>query len=218
MGPTSLARLAALAVVLAAVTACSAGNGGRPLTNGGGLSLGEAATEPGQITDFPVMVENTGSNPVTLMSVQLIALPGYPAPKIVRTGVLAEHRELMTSDHGWPIHRMPPLQGTWRTTPVRGFVVQPWTQARKRGPLPDMIEVGVVGSKPGVSYLMAGLLVTYLLGGRTYTQSIFTGGDACVVPPGTLANTKSTKSKNALQGCARAVDHANAALQKFVPR
>jgi hypothetical protein len=46
--------------------------------------------------------------------------------------------------------------------------------------MPDMIEYGVVGAQPNTDYVSAGLEITYLMAGKTYTQKLYAGGDDCV--------------------------------------
>jgi hypothetical protein len=47
--------------------------------------------------------------------------------------------------------------------------------------MPDMIEYGVVGTRPGTDYVTWGLVVTYRAGGATRSAVLYNGGDACVL-------------------------------------
>lgn len=183
--------LAAAAFTAAAVTAGAIllpGDGAAGvLSNGssaGGTYQGGIGSLPGQVADFPVTVQNNGSVPVTLESATLLPEPGFRAPHLVHLGVLVEHFNLQTSDLGWPpLKDFSASSGRWALRPLRGYVVLPWSvrQRRHLGPMPDMIEYGVVGTRPNSDYVSAGLEITYRMGGNTHTQKLYDGGDDCVV-------------------------------------
>jgi hypothetical protein len=131
-----------------------------------------------------MQVENAGPIPVTLESVAVIPLPGYPTPRLVHVGVLPEHNDLLTAAQGWPIWKEDSPSSTWRLLPLRGYTVLPWkirhSNRQRYGPLPDMIEYGVLGSRLNTDYWVAGLQVTYQLGGLIYSQKLYYGGADCV--------------------------------------
>jgi hypothetical protein len=142
-------------VIVAVTAAVITGTAGSAavLTNGsppGGDYVGGIAVPTGQVADFPVTVENTGSAPVTLQSVRLIPLPGFRLPRLVHVGVLAEHKELLSAARGWPIRESGSPPSEWALRPLRGYVVLPWglRQSRHLGPLQDMIEYGVQAATP----------------------------------------------------------------------
>jgi len=85
---------------------------------------------------------------------------------------------------------------------------------RHHGPLPDMIEVGVTGSTAGISYVLAGLAVTYRMNGSTYTQRIYQGGDACVLPAPDFARGGAEAYK---KNCAATASRALTELGKLAP-
>jgi len=208
----------AVVAATAAITACSVtGDGRLPLTNGGGLSIGWREADVGEVSDFPVIVQNTGSVPIILVDVRLIPLPGFPIPRLAKVGVLTEHHTLLTSALGWPIRRLPPLSGFWQTVPIQGYVVRPWNVIHKHDPWPDMIEVGAIGGRPGTSYVFAGLSVTYKLNGHSYTQRLYEAGDDCVVPAKLLARTRTTAYVVADKQCAAEENRANKVLERIAP-
>jgi hypothetical protein len=104
--------------------------------------------------------------------VALLAVPGYPVPRLVHAAVLVGHGDWITAARGWPI-------GPGR--PLRGYQVQPWAWRKSHhlGPLPDLIAYAVAAAGPGV-YDAAGLVVTYRAGGTQYQQAIYYGTAACV--------------------------------------
>jgi hypothetical protein len=172
---------------VATVIVFGGNTGSGVLTNGspsGDTYSGGIGTAPGQIADFPVTVENTGTVPVTLEAARLVPLPGFRTPRLVHLGVLVEHNELESGDIGWPIPRDNPSTGYLAMRPLRGYVVLPWTERQRRhlGPMPDMVEYGVVGTGAGRYYAAAGLDLTYRVGGRTYTQRLIDGGADCIIP------------------------------------
>src|SRR6202049_4885691 len=70
------------------------------LSNGspaGGTYQGGIGNLPGQVSDFPVTVQNMGSVPVTLESATLLPEPGFRTPRLVHLGVLVEHFNLLAS-------------------------------------------------------------------------------------------------------------------------
>jgi hypothetical protein len=167
------------------------GGGGDPsvLTNGsppGDASAGGIVTRPGQVADFPITVE----------SARLVPLPGYATPRLVHLGVLAEHDDLLTSARGWPIPKGSTASaGYYTMRPLHGSVVLPWQERRRRhlGPMPDMVEFGVLGTGSGRYFAAAGLDLTYRLGGNTYTQRLYAGAEDCVWPGFTPQLAKSPK-------------------------
>lgn len=183
-GPVRPLIAGSLCVLLAAGAALylALRDGGGVLSNGGGLFYGGIGATPGSVADFPLPVENSGSSPVILESAALIPVPGFPAPRLVHLGVLAEHFDLLTSDYGWPPWKgSSPSGGSWTVHPLRGYIVQPWAarQRRHMGPMPGMIEYGVTGTRPRTDYWAAGLRITYLYRGSRYTQSLYDGGADC---------------------------------------
>lgn len=187
-------------------------NGSRP----GDTYAGGYGATPGQIADFPVEVENTGSVPVVLLGARLIPLPGFRTPRLVRLGVLVEHNELETGDNGWPIPKDNPSAGYLAMHPLRGYVVLPWKerQSRHLGPLPDMVEYGVVGT--GGYYADAGLDVTYRIGGSVYTQRLIAGGEDCIVSAHQKLSANSPEV-NACEKFDEKADHAVDALAAAHP-
>jgi hypothetical protein len=174
-----------ITVAITLVLVRHAVGGAGVLTNGGGVSYGGTTTPPGLVVDFPLYVENTGSVPVTLESATLVPVPGFPAPRLVHLGVLAEHNNLLSSALGWPVWKaMSPSSGTWQLRSFRGYVVLPWATRQRRhlGPMPDMVEYGILGTRVNTDYWAAGLRITYLMGGSTYTQTLYQGGADCISP------------------------------------
>jgi hypothetical protein len=184
-GRVRIALVAAAFTVAGAIPLAGGGTAG-VLSNGssaGGTYQGGIGSLPGQVADFPVTVQNNGSVPVTLESATLLPEPGFRAPRLVHLGVLVEHVELLASAMGWPpLKELSASSGRWVLRPLRGYVVLPWSvrQRRHLGPMPDMIEYGVVGTRPNTDYVAAGLEITYRMGGNTYTQKLYAGGDDCV--------------------------------------
>ncbi|HLX47236.1 MAG TPA: hypothetical protein VKS82_02780 [Streptosporangiaceae bacterium] len=209
-----------LAATVAIALAATQDPGGNVLTNGGGLSYGGIGSPPGLVADFPMQVQNTGSVPVTLESIALVPLPGYPTPRLVHAGVLPEHNDLLTSARGWPIWKGNSPSRTWRLLPLRGYTVLPWktrsSSLRRYGPMPDMIEYGVLGSRLNTDYWVAGLRVTYRLGGNIYTQTLYDGGADCV---GNFSFKHIATYMSIYRKYCAAVDvRANKELEKIAPQ
>jgi hypothetical protein len=165
------------------------GGTGQPGVLSNGSPPGDATdagitVNPGMVADFGMTVENTGPAPVILESARLVPLPGFKTPVLVHLGVLDEHRNLLTASRGWPIPRgTSPASGTWAMDPLRGYVILPWDGGNNPHlqPMPDMIEYGMIGPKANTVYASAGLIITYRLNGSTYTQTVYNGGEACVL-------------------------------------
>gem|GEM_PF-2228630 len=209
-----------LAATVAIALAATQDPGGNVLTNGGGLSYGGIGSPPGLVADFPMQVQNTGSVPVTLESIALVPLPGYPTPRLVHAGVLPKHNDLLTSARGWPIWKGNSPSRTWRLLPLRGYTVLPWktrsSSLRRYGPMPDMIEYGVLGSRLNTDYWVAGLRVTYRLGGNIYTQTLYDGGADCV---GNFSFKHIATYMSIYRKYCAAVDvRANKELEKIAPQ
>jgi len=198
VGKRGFAVVAAIACIALAV-GLSAGLGVGPFSSGTNRpSLSNASPEgngfwgattgtAGQVVDFPVMVQNNGAQPAVLLSAVLIPVPGFRTPRLVHLAVLKEHLGIETSAVGWPIS----VQGCYikqgrclgknevlATRPMKGFVVLPHGR-HGPGPLSDMIEYGVVGTRLG-RYGAAGLLVSYRVGGSIQTARLLDGGLVCV--------------------------------------
>jgi hypothetical protein len=205
---------------VAAVALATGHSGGNVLSNGGGLFYGGNVTPPGLVSDFPMEVENTDSATVTLESAALVPLPGYPTPRLVHLGVLVEHQGLLTSAVGWPVWKAHSPSSTWQLRPLRGYAVLPWkirdSNRQRYGPLPDMIEYGVLGAKSSTDYWVAGLRITYRLGGNTYTQTLYDGSADCV---GAISFSKpSTYNAVYRKYCAAIDTRANKELEKVAPK
>ncbi len=149
----------------------------------GSAFWGARATTPGQVVYFPVTVQNNGAQPAVLLSATLLPVPGFATPKLVHLVVLDEHEELVTSSLGWPISStgcyVPDgacigKDKLYKSRPLRGFVVLPHGR-HGPGPLPDMIEYGVVGSRLG-RYGVAGILLTYRVGEAVLAVRLLDGG------------------------------------------
>jgi hypothetical protein len=204
--------LIAMAVVVTAAVAVTVGlvviGSGEPLldnaSSGGASFWGGNTTTPGQVVDFPVEVENPGAQAAVLLSATLIPVPGFPTPRLVHLAVLDEHRERVTSAVGWPPSDTKCSVGpTGRCTgkgttkvfpsrPLRGFVVLPHDR-HGPGPLPDMIEYGVVGSRPG-QYGTAGLALRYRIGSADYVVNLYAGGLDCVARSSSAPTCNTFKS------------------------
>lgn len=174
--------LLACAAVAVPLVWLSGGSSADALNNGGGLTYGGIVSPPGLVADFPLQIENASSAPVTLESARLVAVPGYPLPKLVHLGVMTEHDGLITSAVGWPVWRANSPASTYRLVPFRGYVVLPWKvrEHRHLGPFPDMIEYGVLGTDTDTDYWAAGLSVTYRLQGQIHTQTLYEGAADCM--------------------------------------
>lgn len=137
----------------------------------------------------------------------------------MHAGVLPEHNDLLTSARGWPIWKGTSPSRTWRLLPLRGYTVLPWkirsSNLRRYGPMPDMIEYGVLGSRVNTDYWVAGLRVTYRLGGNTYTQTLYDGGADCV---GDVSFKHMAAFTSIYRKYCAAVDvRANQELEKIAP-
>ncbi|MGA2530578.1 MAG: hypothetical protein ABSG36_15655 [Acidimicrobiales bacterium] len=158
------------------------------LTNGspnGSVSSGGITATSGQVVDFPVMVQNNGAQPATLLSATLLPVPGFPMPSLVHPAVLDEHEELVTATHGWPVrpefcagHQARCYGKVLGSKPLPGFLVLPHGR-HGPGPLPYMIEYAVVGSRIG-QYGVAGIALTYEVGDTVQTVRLYEGSDDCV--------------------------------------
>lgn len=95
---------------------------------------------------------------------------------------MTAHRALITSSVGWPVWKGESPDSTWPLRPLRGYVVLPWAIRKQRhlGPMPDMIEYGVLGRRTDTDYWAAGLRITHLLNGVSYVQTLYEGGRDCV--------------------------------------
>jgi len=224
--PGGRRRLAAVTVgcilaVTAAITVVVIQDPGSEnvLTISGGLFYGGITTPPGLVADFPVPIENTSSVPVTLEGVTLVPLRGYPTPRLAHVGVLPEHDNLLTAARGWPIWKGDSPSSTWQMLPLRGYTVLPWKVRRSNrqryGPLPDMIDYGVLGSRLNTDYWAAGLRITYRLGSNTYTQTLYEGGADCL---GNVSFKHPATFTTVYQKYCAAIDaRANKELEKIAP-
>ena len=181
-------------VLLLGLASCGGADG--PALSTGGLDFAGLPVRPGQVVGFSVPVENLSGAPVTLQRVALLPVPGYPAPRLVHTGVLTGHRDWITAARGWPIAP---------SRPLRGYQLQPWAwrKAHHLGPLPDLIAYGVTATRPGV-YDAAGLIITYRAGGTQYQQKIYYGTAACVAAhpnskPGSWCDNASSSARQAVE-------------------
>ena len=125
----------------------------------------------------------------------------------------------MTSAVGWPVWKAHSPSSTWQLRPLRGYVVLPWktrsSNRRRYGPLPDMIEYGVLGAKTNTDYVAAGLRITYKLDGNTYTQKLYDGSSDCV---GAVSFSKPSTYKAVYGKYCAAIDaRANKELVKTAP-
>ncbi len=180
-----LAVLAALGLTVGILVGEGTFTASSSLTDAGSAFLGGTNSVPGEIVDFPAMVENTGSHAARLVSAKLVPVPGFKTPKLVRLAVLKEHRNLITSAIGWPVSICNLMRGAkcldgtvYRTVPFHGYVVRPHGR-HGRGPLPDMIEYGVVGASVG-AYGVAGIVVTYSVDGSLHSARLLDAGEDCV--------------------------------------
>ncbi len=220
-GATRLAALGGGLIVIAAVTvtltaiwpSVSVG----VLGTGGGLFYGGIMSPPGQIADFPLPVRNSGSDPVVLEGAELVPLPGYPLPRLVHLGVLTEHDTLVTSGRGWPVWKGLSPTHTYRLRPLHGYIVLPWglRQRRHMGPLPDMVEYGVLGDRVNTDYWAAGLKITYRFRGKSYTQVLYDGGSDCI----SNVNLNRSSDVDAFyhKHCAAIDQRANKELERIAP-
>jgi hypothetical protein len=213
-----------LAVAVAVAVASTGDDRSQPLTNGsprGKTYDGGIVIRPGQVADFPVVVENTGPAPVTLMKARLIPLPGSREPRLVHVGVLREHYDLLTAARGWPIAKDQALDSqsapSWAMEPLHGYVVLPWSTRKRRrlGPLPDMIEYGVLGSRADTEYAVAGLRVTYRLNGKSYTQDLYAGGEDCILKGDIYKFSRQRVGDLYNRYCARADSRAGDELRRL---
>jgi hypothetical protein len=138
--------------------------GGQPIVDAGGLPV-----TPGQSADFTAFVVNKTHTPVTLMSASVIPVggsPGYPIGHLIHLAVSLD-KSFPGADRGWP------PSGGIKWEPLRGAKVG-FGQA-------DII-FGISGKALFRNYVVAGLRITYLFQGQSYSVTAWSVGVACVIP------------------------------------
>jgi hypothetical protein len=174
-----LPGLVAIAIML--LVGCSSSTGSVLNTGGPGTADAEIDANPGQAVDFAVTVLNQGDLAVTLTGIAVIPVRGFQVPRLEHSAVLAEHHTLPTALLGWPI-RDPAGQGFYKVLPLHGYVILPWRRRQHLGPLPDMVVVSFETSEHRNAVdAVGGIRVTYTSRGMTYSQSLYSGGEICVL-------------------------------------
>lgn len=91
----------------------------------------------------------------------------------------------------------------------------PWRPPKILAGTPSVIEYGVLGTRLNSDYWVAGLRITYQLGGNTYTQTLYDGGSDCV---GNFSFKHIASYRNIYRKYCAATDiRANEELQKIAP-
>lgn len=165
---TCVAVLVAAAVLTYAVSSDAIGRSDGPLHNlqfGGGpqFAIAYGLYHPGQSADFGAYVVNNASEPVTLVSASLIPVAGRPAGHLEHLAVAVGHNGV-TFARGWP----PGIP----VTKFRGASLRPGQ---------SNIIFGFNARELGLSYMTAGIRITYRFEGKTSTVTAWSAATACVV-------------------------------------
>jgi len=159
---------------------CSDGNSmNQKYFGGAAASMGGDGAEYGQIIDFTAGLQSDSPGTITLLSAELIPLPGFRTPKLVHlTVVTGCGLEVFSSNWGWP-PRISVVRGG--IAPDRVFNgARVWTGIKGKG-CQSVIIYGVVASAWG-PYACGGLLVTFKTSGGVERAPIFNGGYAWYHP------------------------------------
>jgi hypothetical protein len=137
----------------------------RSLTEDGQLVIdgGGSLVTPGESADTTAYVVNSGTSPVTLESVSVVAVKGYPIGHLTHVAVIVG-KDTIGGARGWP----PAVP----TRPFKGAVI---------GPGRTNIVVGVNGPVAGRTYMAAGLKIVYRSQGSASSMIAWVVISACVV-------------------------------------
>lgn len=214
--------LAAVAIILLAgcsgSMAGSVQNAGSVLNAGGpGTADAEIAANPRQVVDFAMTVVNQGDQAVTLTGITVIPIRGFPMPRLEHAGVLAEHHTLPTAVLGWPIKNVTG-PGFYKVLPLHGYIILPWRRRRHLGPLPDMVVVSFVASDhSNIVDAIAGIRVTYTSHSMTYRQSMYSGGEVCVLDINLNRSPRRLIDRQYSRYCAKSVALATRRVDRLGP-
>jgi|SRR5215472_13652991 len=164
-------------------------SGGLPVVDAGSLQLA-----PGQSADFTAFVVNKTHTPATLMSASVIPVgggSGYPTGRLIHLAV-SLNKSFPGAGSGWP--------------PSGGIKVEPMREAKIGFGQTDII-FGITGKTLFRDYVVAGLRITYLFQGQSYSVTAWSVGVACV-RPARLLRRASHPSCSAITGRIHSkVDH-----------
>ena len=180
LGRAAVAALAlAIAAGAGAVAFALASSSGSPLSfTAAGVDMSGARVYPGQTESFAAFVTaNPAGVAFQVRKVSLIPLPGLRTPKLVGAmflvgvrGVPLEARSFpprnSTTDQPYPVHAI----GSYT---VRSGI-KPYQP-------PLVLEYGLSGNDLG-GYAVAGIRITYVVDGRSYTASIYNGANLFYYP------------------------------------
>jgi len=111
---------------------------------------------------------------VTLLSARLIAIPGFPAPRLVKLGVWHIFHGLTSMAEGLPPRGCggaAPCNSPGK--PFGGFQLRP-------GDRQEVVYFWVLPPRRPGNYYVAGLRVTYRVGSAVYEGHLYSGGEMCV--------------------------------------
>lgn len=143
-----------------------------------GVSMSGQRVYPGQtesfaafLTAYPEGVE------FQVQAVSLIPVPGFRTPKLLGAVFLVGVRAVPFATSGFP-PRSPTTDQPLPVHVITGYTVKSDNRAYQP---PLVLEYGLKGSRLG-GYAVAGIRITYLVGGHSYTASIYNGADLFYYP------------------------------------
>lgn len=160
----SAALLLLMLLLLIACAGCGSSGPLHDLTYAGQPVLTNAGIPvvPGQPADFTAYAVNSASDPITLVSASLVALPGFPVAKL-RYVAVDTTKDQDGAGRNWP----PDVK------------VRPFAGAKlPRGQ--NNITFAISGPRLGVTYVAAGLRINYRYHGQDYSLIAWTAVEACV--------------------------------------
>jgi hypothetical protein len=158
--------------------------GGQQLVDDGGLPV-----SPGQSADVTAYVINTARRPVTLVSVSVIAVPGFARADLAHTA-LASTLGVVGIGSGWP-----------PDVPIKPFAGAVLQHGQTR------IVFGITGSRIGDDYAAAGLRVSYKYQGQTFSVTAWAGVLACVTKPNLFIPSRAACGRAVSNRLTPAVEH-----------
>jgi hypothetical protein len=179
LGRAAVAALAlAIAAGAGAVVFALTSSSGSPLSFvGSGVDFSGARTYPGQTESFAEFVTaNPAGVAFQVQKVSLIPLPGFRTPKLVGAMFLVNVRNIP-----FQARRFPPVTSTGQPYPVHTITGYTVKSGIKPYQPPLTLEIGLSGADLG-GYAVAGIRITYVVDGRSYTTGIYNGADLFYYP------------------------------------
>jgi hypothetical protein len=180
LGRAAVAALAlAIAAGAGAVTFALTSSSGSPLSfAASGVDMSGARVHPGQTESFAAFVTaNPAGVAFQVQKVSLIPLPGFRTPKLVGARFLVGVRAIPLAARSFP-PRDTTTGVPYPVHAITGYTVRSGTRPYQP---PLVLEYGLSGNDLG-GYAVAGIRITYLVNGHSYTASIYNGADLFYYP------------------------------------